>query len=474
MSDNPFSEPDDSERTVLRSRVGGAAPLSPASPVSPPPAAWAAESPPMSQSAGLPRNTSPLPAAPQRLGSEADALPHTGRSPMTAAAAPLLELLAVLGTGTMGSAAGRADDVRERAVRALQVFESDCRAARVTDEQLRAGHYALCAALDDTALSTPWAQNSSWAARSLSSTFHQDARSGDRYFDMLAGLQQEPGRYLQALEICYLCLALGLRGRYRLDPRGSAELDRIREGLYQVLSRQGGPVERELAPHWKGEDAPHRGPARDVPPWVFAAVALSLLALGYVFISHGVNAQGDALQQRMAQLQPAKLPAIQRTALVVAPAAVPSDTPDLTARLRQFLAPEIDRREVAVLGDAQRLMVRVAARGMFESGSPEIEPRFIDLLKRIGEALRSEPGPVLVLGHSDNQPIRTVRFPSNFQLSAARAESARAVLAGGTGQPERFTSAGRADSEPLAPNDSAENRERNRRIDIVLTRSERR
>lgn len=458
MSDNPFSEPDDSERTVLRPRAGAT-----------PPTSFQPVPPTVSMQRTQTRVAAP--AAPQRLASEAEVLPQVGKSPMAAAAAPLLELVSLLGVGLPGGA-GPADDVRDRAVRALQAFEADCRAARVSDENLRAGHYALCAALDDTALSTPWAQNSSWAARSLSSTFHQDARSGDRFFDMLAGLQKEPGRYLPALEICYLCLSLGLRGRYRLDSRGTAELDRIREGLYQVLSRQSGPVDRELAPRWQGVDAPHRGPARDVPPWVFAAVALSLLALGYVVVSGMINAKGDALAQRLSQLPPAQLPAIKRDAVVVAPAAVPAATPDLAARMRQFLQAEINDKVVEVQGDAQRLMVRVMARGMFESGSPDIEPKFVTLLQRIGDALKTEPGAVLVLGHSDNQPIRTVRFPSNFQLSAARADAARLVLAAAAGQPERFTSAGRADTEPLVPNDSAENRERNRRIEIVLTRTE--
>jgi type VI secretion system protein ImpK len=79
---------------------------------------------------------------------------------------------------------------------------------------------------------------------------------------------------------------------------------------------------------------------------------------------------------------------------------------------------------------------------------------------------------VTVLGHSDNQPIRTVRFPSNFQLSAARADAARAVLAAAAAQPDRFSSAGRADTEPLASNDTPEGREQNRRIEVVLARAE--
>jgi type VI secretion system protein ImpK len=65
-----------------------------------------------------------------------------------------------------------------------------------------------------------------------------------------------------------------------------------------------------------------------------------------------------------------------------------------------------------------------------------------------------------------------VRFPSNFQLSAARADAARAVLATAATQPDRFTSAGRADTEPLASNATPEGRDQNRRIEVMLARSE--
>jgi type VI secretion system protein ImpK len=453
MNDNPFSEPDDNERTTLRGPGGMLPP-------SPPRTAQRA-------AAAVPAAT---PRAP-KLAGEAEALPKVGRSPVAAAAAPLLDLLARIGAG-QASHVGNADELRDRAMRALQAFEADCRAAGVTDEQLRAAHYALCAALDDTALATPWGQGSGWAARSLSSTFHQDVRSGERFFDLLSGMQKEPGRYLPALEICYFCLALGLRGRYRLDSRGSAELERIREGLYQLLAKVNGAWERELSPQWRGIDAPHRGPGRRVPPWVAAAAALFLLAVGYVFASNWVNSRGDALQQRLTQLPPPKPPTIARDVAPVPPAAVAPAADDGVGKLRRFLEPEIKEGLVVVEGDAQRLMIRIMARGMFGSGSAELQPRFVLLLNRIGEALRAEPGRVMVLGHSDNQPIRTVRFPSNFQLSAARAESAKTILASATAQPDRFTSAGRADTEPLAPNDTPEGREKNRRIEIVLSRGE--
>jgi type VI secretion system protein ImpK len=114
--------------------------------------------------------------------------------------------------------------------------------------------------------------------------------------------------------------------------------------------------------------------------------------------------------------------------------------------------------------------VRIKGRGMFASGSATVEPRFVPMLQRIGEGLRIEPGRVMVIGHSDNQPIRTVRFPSNFHLSAARAEAAAAIISAATGDPGRFTVEGRADAEPIADNRTPEGREENRRIEVVLLR----
>jgi type VI secretion system protein ImpK len=143
---------------------------------------------------------------------------------------------------------------------------------------------------------------------------------------------------------------------------------------------------------------------------------------------------------------------------------------DASGALRRFLAPEIARGLVTVEADAQRLMVRISNRGMFGSGSATLDPAFQPLMARIGEGLKEEPGAVLVIGHSDNVPIRTVRFRSNAALSAARAEAAMDAIIRASGDPSRFKAEGRADSEPVASNATAEGREANRRIEVLLRR----
>ena len=78
------------------------------------------------------------------------------------------------------------------------------------------------------------------------------------------------------------------------------------------------------------------------------------------------------------------------------------------------------------------------------------------------------PGKVVVTGHTDNQPPLSARFPSNWDLSRARADSVRTLLATATGTPERFSAEGRGDTEPLASNDTAAGRAKNRRVEITL------
>jgi type VI secretion system protein ImpK len=91
----------------------------------------------------------------------------------------------------------------------------------------------------------------------------------------------------------------------------------------------------------------------------------------------------------------------------------------------------------------------------------------LPVLVRIGQALAEVKGDVLITGHSDNQPIRSMRHPSNWHLSAARADAVKASLAALV-DPARMRSDGKADAEPIAPNDNPANRARNRRVEIVL------
>ena len=126
-----------------------------------------------------------------------------------------------------------------------------------------------------------------------------------------------------------------------------------------------------------------------------------------------------------------------------------------------MLKSDIDAGAVEVKDLADRSIVTLRGDGVFDPGSADVSAKVRPLFERIAKALNDVPGPVLIAGHTDNQPIRSLRFPSNWHLSKDRAASVKLVLAGNV-KPERLTAEGRADTEPLADNNAAEGRSRGR------------
>ena len=444
MSGNPFSEPEESEATIIRPMPGGRRPA-----------------PPPDSSSAPERGPGSRPATP--AGDAVDSI-AIGVNPLVAAAAPLLQLLARLRNTLNQPDPG---DLLDRAVREMRDFEQRVRDLGLPIELLRPAHYALCASLDDVVLNTPWGSTGIWNARSLVSTFHQEVRSGERFFDLLSQMRQNPGKFLAVIELMYLCMSLGFQGQYRLSPRGPAELDRLREETYALIVRQRQAADPDLSPHWKGVAAPYRPTHPTVPVWVAASAALAAIAALFVWFLLSLNAASDDLFARMLNAPPAHMPRIARVAPVEPP---PPPVLPAIDPLCAFLQPEVDRGLVTVLCTSPTPIVRIRNRGMFAPGSATVEPRFIPLLERIGRALKAERGRVQVIGYTDNQPIHNVQFPSNFQLSVARAEAATQIIGNIVGDSSRLAAEGRGESDPIAANTTPDGREQNRRIEIVLHR----
>ncbi|WP_137175143.1 type IVB secretion system protein IcmH/DotU [Massilia sp. HP4] len=393
-------------------------------------------------------------AAPPPARQLPPAPPGVGLNPLVRAAAPLLELVAPL--RTLATAPELAA-LRAQLSEAVRRFEAEARNARIDAETIAAARYALCTLVDETISSTPWG-GGVWGGRSLLVEFHNEAWGGEKFFLVLQRLSADPQRHVDVLELMYLCLALGLEGRFRVLERGHEQLALLRERLLALITRQRGPREHDLSPHWRGhEQAQPRMLAW--PAWLLAVgagVVLLLLQLGYGAL---LNRHSDPVYARLAALR-----AAPPARVVAAPALARGPSP-----LASALALEIAAGQVSVRGTADRAVLTLRGDGGFAPGSDEVSARLQPVLERIGDALRGTPGRVMVVGHTDDtRPSLSARLPSNFDLSKARARKVAALLAARAGAPERFTSEGRADTEPVAPNDGPANRARNRRVDIVV------
>ncbi|HUX65984.1 MAG TPA: flagellar motor protein MotB [Terriglobales bacterium] len=151
------------------------------------------------------------------------------------------------------------------------------------------------------------------------------------------------------------------------------------------------------------------------------------------------------------------------TAQVLAPLAA------LKHRLGHELAQEIAQHEVTLNLNRQGLVIRLAEAGFFDSGSDQLRPGVQPTLARIAQALAPIPNLVRVEGHTDNVPIHNARFASNWQLSTARAtELVRLFVTTYHLDPVRLSAAGYAQFHPIASNATADGRQLNRRVDVVV------
>jgi type VI secretion system protein ImpK len=400
----------------------------------------------------------PAPAAPLNVPAEPLAPGQAmGLNPLEQAAGPLLALLTRL-RNTIAHPAPAS--LRAQLLAYLRQFEERAEAGGVPRNEVLLARYALCTALDEAVLSTPWGSASDWGKQSLLITVHNEAWGGEKVFQLMEHCLQSPRERLNLLELLYLCTSLGFEGRYRVMNGGRAQLEALRERTAATIRSARGEIERELSPHWRGVSVARDRLAQFVPPWVGLAVALALLLLVLFGLRLKLAADAEPVFRGIHALGEIPVQAMDRP--VVQPKAV--ERP----RLAGFLADEIKAGKVAVEDAVDRSVVTIRGDELFASGSASIKGDFEPLMLRIAEAVGKVKGNVKVTGHSDNQRIATLRFPSNWALSQARAEEVRALLAARTGQPDRFTAQGLSDTEPLASNDSAQGRAKNRRVEITV------
>ena len=142
---------------------------------------------------------------------------------------------------------------------------------------------------------------------------------------------------------------------------------------------------------------------------------------------------------------------------------------DQVKKMAQELNKEIVDGAIEIESLGQQIIIRIREKGAFSSGSGFLQPRFKPVVRRVGELLKDVPGIVTVSGYTDDMNISNELYSSNWDLSSKRAVAVAHELIKVKGFDDtRMKVVGMASSAPLVPNDSAENRARNRRVEIAI------
>jgi type VI secretion system protein ImpK len=389
----------------------------------------------------------------ERHAAAADLAALGGLNPLVEAANPILAAVPQIRHALRHpDPAGLRARLREQ----IDGFERSAVAAGIGDDQMQTARFALCALLDDSAAATPWGRE--WA--SLLAEVHGEANGGEKFFTLLDEMLAEPERHVELLEFFFVCLALGFEGRYRSGEGGRQALAQTRTRLYEFIEQRQGKKSTELSARWRGAEVRARRIPGALAVWGAASACALVLAGFYFGYSVLLGSRSDPVARELARL---KLPPL--AIATVAPKAAPK--PGAVA-LSAELAKAIGGQDVEVTDVADGALIVLKADHLFAPGSAKPDAKVQPVIERVAQALDKVPGAILVSGHTDDQPIRTARYPSNWELSTERARSVVAMIAAELRDPARLRAEGLADSEPLVPNDSAANRAKNRRVAITL------
>ena len=216
-------------------------------------------------------------------------------NPLLAAASTLLERIAQLAVQTE---AHEVMPYRDGCVQQLQAFEQQLLHQDVSEETRFYARYVLCTVIDELVNKTHWGSGV-WSKQSLLSQFHGETGGGERFFQLLEYLQQTPAKNIHLLELMYVCLGLGFEGKYRLDPRGYAQLEGLRDNLFHLIRLQKGEPERDLSPHWQRVTKRRNPLSRYLPLWVVVAVVGVLMLGTYSGFSYLLNERSTALLMKL-------------------------------------------------------------------------------------------------------------------------------------------------------------------------------
>jgi type VI secretion system protein ImpK len=152
--------------------------------------------------------------------------------------------------------------------------------AGVRNEEAQTARYVLCTALDEAVMNTPWGVDSGWGQRSLLRVYHNEASGGERFFVLLDQLMARPQEYRDLLELFYVLLCMGFKGKYHLDPAGDSRIDTMRERLHQDLYG-GRAYERSLSDSARVKGTARPSLRNQIPLWVVLSVSLAFTLLVY-------------------------------------------------------------------------------------------------------------------------------------------------------------------------------------------------
>lgn len=319
-------------------------------------------------------------------------------------------------------------------------------------ETVQKAKYCLCVFIDELAVHAKWADEN-WAQNSLLVSFYNETWGGERFFEILENLKRQPEKNIELLELMYICLQFGYKGKYHVLPNGDLQIDKIKRDLSRLFHKQNIHQITSFIHHSPAQTVRLTSKRLTIPLWVIASLSAVILSISFFIMQRLLSGDLNAAQ----------------TAVNSIKVTIPKqpNTPNKSKLSDNESLYKLHKKGIISISDnSDYSLITIKGDNFFPSGSTTIQTEYLDELGAIGKALENTQGEIIVLGYTDDRPIRGAASHNNITLSEDRANNVKEIL-------EKYVTTeikakGMGDTDFVAPNDSEENRAKNRRVEIIL------
>ncbi|ARJ42260.1 hypothetical protein B1H58_09700 [Pantoea alhagi] len=374
------------------------------------------------------------------------------RNPLLEAAQPLLRALSDMPEQI--SDISQVELLKNMLKSQINLFSIVCDEVNIPWKKMAIVRYCLCTALDEAAHATPWGLEAGWSQSNLLNYFEGDNDGGNKFFLLIGRLSMNPNEFADVLEVLLRILGLGFEGRYSIIEDGDRQLTKIRQRLLTLIQSTRNTTQSILSPHGLQPPGPVLREKNIIPVRLTALCAGVLIASTFIWFKYSLLKRLDGITSEIYAMHNIKV-----------------TTPQLKIRLRLavLLRNEIKKQLLSVDENQKQSKVVLNGDSLFLSGSTSVQPEMAKIIKRVAHEVRRVNGEVLIVGHTDATPIHRPGLPNNIVLSQKRAaEVARYFIAAGLPE-DKVKVEGAGSSQPLASNNTAQGRAKNRRVEFFVT-----
>ena len=341
-------------------------------------------------------------------------------------------------------------------------FDRQLAQDNVAEEIALTARYMLCCLTDELVLTTPWGLESSWSHQTLLGKYHNETSGGEKFFLIVNKLMEQPQRNIDLIELAYVCLSLGFRGKYRIVPTGENDIAQVSYLLYQpiILYR---PQSGDLSPSWQGASDDRPSFEKRVSPALFFIILAFICVAAYIALLSNLHAKSSPLYE--------KIESIGWDNFVAQIAENPSqrNLAGIGATISASLAESIAKQQVTVDVKDGMLIVRLVSTQLFPPSSTRVSTQELPNVNTLVSAIAPFADALVIVGHTD----ATGRADSNWVISRKRAEAVEAWLktanTSNDSLIQQTITRGVADTQPLVDeSDSDADQSLNRRVELIL------